>query len=263
MSITYERNQYQIPRGRVFFDPFDANDQPTGERPFGNCPGVTINIESEKADHYSSETGLRQKDASVVVEVSRAGELQCDNWSSSNLELFLAGTSETVTQNDDPVIDEEHVVIQGRHYQLGRSVGNPAGARNVTELVVTSDDTEPVPFAAGVDYEVDLAMGRIRIVPGGAIGDGDTILCSYEKPAATWDRVKTGAVSELRGALRVIADNASGANRDWYMPEVTLTPNGELPVIAEGVEFVPMGFSLEVLKPANGEAIYVDGRPAT
>lgn len=265
MAITYEENQYQIPRGRVFFSRIDpATDAYTGERPFGNCPGITINISAEKADHYSSEAGLAQKDKSIAVRVDRAGTLNCDNWSTSNVALFLSGNEDTVAQTADPVADETITVNQGLFYQLGQTTANPAGHRNVSTVVVKADaaGVAGATIAADGNYEVDAALGRIRIVPGGAIDDGDLIHVAYAKAAATWARVKTGSTSEITGALRVIADNASGANRDYYMPLVTLTAEGDLPIIAEGTDFVAMGFGLEVLKPANGEAIYVDGRPA-
>jgi hypothetical protein len=262
MAIIHESNQYQIPRGRVLFDPVNPNTGAlTGEAEFGNCPGFTVSIESEKADHYSSETGLRQKDASVTVEVNRTATITCDNVSVENLARFLSGTVETITQTSGTVADEEITVLKGRHYQLGRSDTDPAGARNITAVVVTSDDTVPVTYVANTDYAVDLELGRLQILAGGAIDNSELIHIAYSRPAKTWKRIKTGAATELAGAIRVISDNASGEDRDFYMPKVNLTPNGELPVIAEGTDFVTMEFSCEILKPANGEAIYVDGRP--
>ncbi len=262
MAIIHETNQYQIPRGRVLFDPVNPNTGLlTGEAEFGNCPGFTVSIESEKADHYSSETGLRQKDASVTVEVNRSATVTCDNVSVENLARFLSGTVETVTQASGTVADEELTVIKGRHYQIGRNDTNPAGARNITAVVVTSDDASPVTHVAGTDYALDLELGRLQILAGGAIADNAIIHVAYTRPAETWKRIKTGASTELAGAIRVISDNASGENRDFYMPKVNLTPNGELPVIADGTDFVTMEFTCEILKPANGEAIYVDGRP--
>lgn len=261
MALTFATNEYQIPRGKVFFDPYDTNDALTGERYLGNCPGVTINIDSQKADHYSSEGGLREKDASVLVEVNRAGTLNCDNISLANLGLFLSGTEETVTQTlNASASDDTITAIQGRYYQIGQTTANPAGDRNISSVVV-KDATDTTTFVAGTDYNVDLALGRIQILEGGAI-DNEVIHIDYARPAATWSRVKTGSAGELYGALRVVADNASGDNRDFYMPKVTLAPSGDLPVIQDGTEFVSMAFALEVLKPATGEAIYVDGRPA-
>jgi len=260
MALTYENNEYQIPRGKVFFDPFDANDALTGERYIGNCPGITINIASEKSDHYNSEGGLREKDASILVQVDRTGTLNCDNMSLANLQLFLSGTQEIVTQASTPVANEAHTVQQGRYYQLGQSVSNPAGVRNIGSVVVTNT-AGTTTYVAGTDYNIDTTMGRIQILTG-AIIDDQIIHVDYTPTATTWDRVKTGSTAELYGALRIVADNASGDNRDFYMPKVSLTPNGELPIVAEGIEFASMAFSLEVLKPANAEAIYVDGRPA-
>jgi hypothetical protein len=261
MAIIHAENEYQIPRGRVLFDPFNPTTGAlTGEEEFGNCPAFAVSISSEKADHYSSETGLRQKDKSVTVEVSRAAKIVCDNVSVANLARFLAGSVETVTQASGSVTDESITVTKGRQYQLGFSADNPAGARNVTAVVVT-DATAVTTYVVNVDYTVDLELGRIQILESGAIPDASIIKVDYTRPAKSWRRVKTGAVTEIAGALRVISDNASGENRDFYMPKVNMTPSGELPVIAEGTDFVKMEFDVEVLKPANAEAIYLDGRP--
>lgn len=260
MAIQNVTNEYQIPRGRVFFDQFDANEALTGEVPFGNCPSFNITIESEKSDHYSSESGLRQKDASVTVEVNRTATITCDNISAANLARYLAGTVETVTQTVGTVTDETITVYKGRQYQLGRTTSNPAGVRNVTDVVVTNS-AGTVTYVLNADYAVDLELGRLQILAGGAIADAESIKVDYSRPAKTWTRIKTGSSTELAGAIRVISDNASGENRDFYMPKVNLTPNGELPVITSDTDYVSMEFTVEILKPANADAIYVDGRP--
>ncbi|MDQ7990179.1 MAG: hypothetical protein REI09_11155 [Candidatus Dactylopiibacterium sp.] len=260
MALKYEKNEYQIPRGRVFFDPFDAAGLRTGESPFGNCPSFSISIESTKTDHYSSETGLRQKDGSVVVEVNRTAQITCDNVSAENLARYLAGSIEEVSQAATAVTDEAHTVLPGRFYQLGQTETNPAGARSVSALSVK--DSSDQLLTLGTDYAVDLELARLQILVGGAITDAEAVKVSYTPAAKKWKRIKTGAVTELAGALRVVADNAAGANRDYYGPSVTLTPSGELPVIADGTDWVTMTFDLELLKPANQEALYVDNRPA-
>jgi len=114
---------------------------------------------------------------------------------------------------------------------------------------------------AGTDYNVDTETGRVQIIEGGAITASTVVQFGYTPVAGTFESVKSGSTAELQGALRVVSDNATGGNRDWYMPKVTLTPNGDLALIAEGTDVVAMEFGLEVLKPANAEAIYCDGRP--
>lgn len=258
MALQFRKNEYVIPRGRVFFNPIDpATDQYLGEIYLGNCPSFTIAIETEKAEHYSSETGLRQKDASVLLEVKRNGSLTCDNMNAANVALFLSGSFGTVTQTTGNVTGEAISVIPGRYYQLGTTPTAPAGARKVSAVVVKNGATT---YTAGTDYVLDADRGILQILATGTIAAG-AITVDYTRAAATWEGIRTGGTGELKGALRVASDNATGGNRDFFMPEVSLIPSGELPVIADGTDFAQMQFSADVLKPANGEAIYVDGLP--
>ena len=132
--------------------------------------------------------------------------------------------------------------------------------RNVTAITVKNSGGTTT-YVAGTDYNVDTETGRVQIIEGGGIATGSEVQFGYTPVAASFESVKSGGKSELQGALRVVSDNATGGNRDWYLPKVTLTPNGDLPLIAEGTDVVAMEFGLEALKPANGEAIYCDGRP--
>lgn len=259
MPITHVENEYLIARGRAYFDPYDANERLTGEIDLGNCPGITITISTEKKDHYSSQTGLRQKDKTWNLQVDRTGTLTCDNFSPSNAALWLSGTVETKTQAATPVADELRSVIPGRQYQLGATAANPLGVRNVTDVTV-KNEAGTTTYVAGTDYNVDQATGRVQIIESGSIVAGN-VKFGYTPVAASFEAVKSGAKAELTGALRVVSDNPDGNNRDWYLPKVTLTPNGDLALIAEGDDNVTMEFGLEALKPANGEAIYCDGRP--
>lgn len=261
MAITNITNEYVIPRGRAFFDPYDGNDELTGEIAFGNCPGITVSITEEKAEHYSSEIGLSEKDASNSIKVERAGTLNCDNYSAANIGLWLSATTETVTQTDTPVTGELRSVIPGRQYQLGATTAKPLGIRNVTAITVKSEDGTTT-YDVTDDYNVDQETGRVQIVDGGAITAG-TVQFGYTPVAGTYEAMKTGSVASKTGALRIVSANATGKNRDFYMPKVTLTANGDLTVIAEGTstDYVSLAFDLEVLKPSNAEAIYCDGRP--
>lgn len=262
MPIQHIKSDYLIPRGKVYFNPYDANEQLTGEIPLGNCPGLSLSISTEKKAHYSSETGMRQQDASWPLQVDRAGKLTCDNFSPSNAALWLAGTHERKTQAATPVTGEMHFVLPGRQYQVGQTAQNPVGVRNVSEISVKSEDGSTV-YVAGRDYNIDLATGRVQIVEGGSstITAKTKVQFGYTPVAASFDSVKSGATPELTGALRVVSDNAAGSDRDWYLPKVVLTPSGDLSLIAEGDDVVAMEFDVEALTPPNGEAIYCDGRP--
>lgn len=259
MALVHEEQKYTIPRGRAYFDPENSSGELTGEIELGNCPSVTLTIATEKAEHFSSMTGLREKDASVIVQIDRTGSLVCDNMSTANFALWTSGTATARTQTATPVTGEMRAVMPGRFYQLGATAANPLGVRNVTAVTV-KNSAGTTTYDAGDDYNVDPETGRVQIVEGGAI-TASTVQFGYTPVAAAFDRVTTGSTAEIRGALRIVSDNATGGDRDWYMPRVTLTPDGDLPIIAEGTDFVQLSFGLEVLKPANAEAIYCDGRP--
>ncbi|UUE96188.1 hypothetical protein [Comamonas thiooxydans] len=73
------KKEYQIPRGRLVFYPFDADGRPAGGRQFGNCPGFSLSVEGDKAPHYSAQGGLREKDEDVLIEITRKASITTDN----------------------------------------------------------------------------------------------------------------------------------------------------------------------------------------
>lgn len=261
MPIQHTSNQYLIPRGRAYFDPFDANEALTGEIDLGNCPDIKLTVASEKAEHFSSQTGLKEKDGSWVVQINRTGSVTCDNFSPRIAALWLSGTHAVKQQAAVAVTGEVRSVLPGRQYQLGATPANPLGVRNVTEVTVKSEDGQ-TDFDAGMHFNVDTETGRVQILEleTGGIPAGK-VMFGYKPVAGRFESVASGAKAELSGALRIVSNNAAGGNRDWYLPKVTLSPNGDLTLIAEGTDPVSMEMGLEVLKPANAEAVYCDGRP--
>lgn len=255
------KKEYQIPRGRLVFYPVDANGKRLGGRQFGNCPGFSLSVEGDKAPHYSSQGGLREKDEEILIEVTRKASVTTDNISSANLGLFLSGTVETHTQASGAVTAEEHLVEPGRIYQLGVTGTAPTGARDISAVVVKSED-EVTTYVVDKDYLVDVGLGLLQIVEGGAIAAAAAVSVGYTRAEVSWERIKSGNGTDLKGALQLIADNAHGANRDWFFPSVTLSPTGELPLIQDGNDYSQIGLDVEILKPDNGEAVYVDGRAA-
>jgi len=84
------------------------------------------------------------------------------------------------------------------------------------------------------DYTLDTASGRFSIIPAGAIADGATIHAGYTPAAGTKTRVTSGDTGSNTGAVRFIADNATGENRDCYIASASLAASGDLPLITEG-----------------------------
>lgn len=259
-------NEVVIPGGKIYFDKFDANGVVTGERYLGDTSGAVVKIASTELEHRNTETGASVVDYKVVTKIDRTGEITIDTISTENVALFFLADTATVTQTSGSVTAEAITVKSGLYYQLGVSGGNPTGVRGVSAVVV-KNNAGTTTYVVGTDYTVDLTLGRIYIVPGGAIataaaGATTGIKVDYTKAANTRTQIATGSATEISGALRVVADNAAGEDRDFYAPSVTLAPSGDYTLKDDGSKFMTMKFALTILTPTSGSAVYIDGRAA-
>lgn len=254
-------NKYVLGRGKVYFSRFTdtTNLVPSGYRYIGNTPEFSLTVEAETLEHFSSDGGIKQKDETVAVDVTRTGQLTCDNIDVENIALFFFGTASTVTQalvgtNTDETIQD---VIQGCSYIVGRSASNPVGLRGLksSAIVVKVGSTVKT---LHTDYTVDTETGMIGIVSGGGIATGDDIIVTYQVLANTQTRVVSGATM-IEGSILFIADNPKGTNLDYVIPWVKVSPNGDYALKGEDWQSIPL--KLEILKPTTCEAIYCNGRP--
>lgn len=87
---------YVVGRGRLFFGQFRPGTRtPRGQLYFGNTPALSLSQSEDTLDHYSSEGGVRVKDASVSLQNDSSGSFQCDNISLPNLALWFRGYQST------------------------------------------------------------------------------------------------------------------------------------------------------------------------
>lgn len=262
---------YTVGRGRLFFDLFKpGSNTPTGERYLGNTPAFAPSNETEMLDHYSSEAGIRLKDASVMLQVDQNGSFTCDDISLDNLALFFLGEMEKQTL----VASTQNVsvypsVTKGRHYQIGVSEEMPSGVNHVDNVVLgyasvgvtipstgdisTMPDVTVVP-AAG-NYEVDLRKGRVYIEDDAPDFTNDLQLVIQYDIKGQSRNVMIGKNNTIYGSLRFISDNPVGENRDFYYPKVSLSPDGDYEL--KGDEWQVMGFTFQGLKLGNREMVYI------
>lgn len=261
MPLHPHTKQYAILSGEMYFEPL-VNGVYMGERYLGNAPSAEISIEPQKLDHYDADTNEVSKDFSFATRVDRTMTLTLDELSEENAALFFSAIASTVTQTATPVVDEPINDVQpGRYYQLGQTTGNPTGVRDISAVTVKVGAATK---AVNVDYLVDTTRGRIYIVPGGGISALDDILVSYTPAAGTRRRLASGAGTTVEGRMRFLANNLAGVNRDYYFPSVSVTPSGafQLKGGGENPQVGTLTLAVEILKPANAEAIYIDGMPA-
>lgn len=252
-------NNYTLGRGKVYlgrettFDQFSS----VGELYVGNSPSLMLNIESTSLDHYGSDGGINELDASVTTQVTRNGSMTFDDISPDNLLLFFLGTKATISQSTTAVVGEQHnSVLPGLFYQLGATDTNPQGVRNVGSVTVADDAAAT--FDEGTDFEVDTQTGRIYIVPGGGIVAGTDLRIGYTPTLSTRTRVISGS-KPVRGRLRYIEDNPAGENRTFLLPLVEISPSGDFDLKGDTWRTLP--FNLKALKRGSMAAVYIDGEP--
>jgi hypothetical protein len=251
-------NNYTIPKGKIYFD------DGTGEEYLGNTPGADLTIDTTDLPHYSSESGIREKDDTTLVEVNRKLAIIADNISVENWARFIIGEVGSVAQTAVAVTDQVLGAVplgkvkQGRYYQLGVTPGNPSGVRDVTGVDIKVGAASKT---LGTDYTLDAALARIYIVPGGGIADNDILLESYTPVAGSREQVVSASAAATTGAVRFVADNPKGTNRDIFLPSVNLKPTGTAKLKGDQPEYMQLGFEIEILKKdATTGAVYIDGR---
>lgn len=263
-------NNYTLGRGEIYFARRDALGRLGGERYLGNTPEFNTNFESETLDHYSSDRGIREKDASVILQINRTGSLITDNISPENVALFFFGEPQALTIAQATVTDEQVGVTgigieKGMFYQLGMTPANPSGARGIifpgTAGTMFTLKKGATTLVAGTDYVLNAPLGRVEILETSeTVLDGDMLTATYTVAASTRTRIISGS-SPIEGALRFVAHNPTGKNIDYFMPSVKLSPNGDYALKSDEWQQIP--FNVEILKPENMEAVYADDRALT
>lgn len=244
-------------KGELWFSPFaPGTEVGTGFEFLGNCPEFTLTPETEKLEHYSSMRGLRQKDASIVIEKMVNGSFTCDDIRPANLARFIGGTNTTLaTASATGSTFTIAEVVKGREYQLGTTASNPTGVRKITNATVAGTEDTPPTYVAGTDFVIDLDRGTIFIPLTSTLAEG--VVVTYDVTASTRDLIVTGT-EEIRGELKFKAYNQVGQRIDWWMPSVILTPGGDMTMISE--DWTTLPFSIECLIRGDLAFLYGDGQ---
>lgn len=256
-----EAMNYTLGRGELYFNKFKTGTQTgIGERYFGNTPEINTNIDSQSLDHFNSDRGVKEKDASVVLQTNRTGTFQTDHVSPENIALFYLGATQALTTAAATAQKDDFLDVEpGLFYQLGTSEANPTGARKVTNVVVKNKTTPATVYVLGADYLVNPDLGRVEVLVGGAIAKGDDITVTYDESASTREVVISGSQS-VEGSLRYVAQNPVGEQIDYFWPWVKIVPNGDFALKGDNWQTIP--FRFEILRRTGYEAVYASKRAA-
>lgn len=249
-------------RGRLYFERFAPGTRiPTGaERYLGSTQTVTVNQSETNLDHYSMEGGRKVKDRSVALSNDSGGAFTTDDISVENVALWYLGEAAVqVIASGTGLMSTYTDAKHDTYFQLGVSPATPQGARNVTGVTAAIGVT---PVTASGNYEVDLELGRVYIIPGapGITNGTADVVFTYGQSAGSETLIVPNG-EQIHGALRYIADNSEGDNDDRYWPYVKLAADGDHAL--KGDDWQNMGFTFEVLKrDASTKEVYITRRSA-
>lgn len=273
MAASENGKQYTIGKGRLYFDKYaEGSKTGTGERYLGNSPAVTVSASVDTLDHIDADQGMNVKDDQVTISNDMAVAFDLDSIDIENVALWYGGDADKMTVAAATSVDEpDFVMTPGTWKQLGANEDMPTGTRDITNVTISTvtppvaPATDPTVTAiTGTDltdnFEIDLELARIYMEPTSTLlsAEGVVLRVSYDQNAIEPTTV-IGRGDEIRGALRFIADNPKGENKDQFWPYVKLTSNGDYAL--KGDSWQQMSFNAEVLKKdATTERAYVTTR---
>ena len=133
----------------------------------------------------------------------------------------------------------------------------------VPGVLKVTDTAGTTTYVAGTDYKVDTTLkddviGRIWILEGGAITDGQALEVTYGCVGYTYKVVRAFKETQVEGFLRFVSGNPAGGQRELRIWRVSLTPTGDTALIGE--DWATLGFTGEILKDEVGhpESPYFD-----
>ncbi len=253
-----------IGRGKVYLAAMpDENTVGADFRYVGNTTSFKFNSEAETIDHYSSDSSIKLKDKSVILGVDYATEMVTDNMNSDNVAMFFLADKGSLVQSVVASSIETLVsILNGRSYQLGVTANAPTGLMGIDPTgFLVKVSPAGASLVDGVDYVMDLTSGVIHFLEGSILAvDGASIDVTYAVLGTTRDTIISGE-SQINVSLKYIADNPSGANRNWYLPKTLISPTGDFE-LKSGSDWQTMTFNMEALKLEGYGIAYANGMPA-
>ena len=133
----------------------------------------------------------------------------------------------------------------------------------VTDGTVVWENIGIITPVLDTDYTLDAAMGRFYIKPTARVHSTYPVswLAAYTTSAVSREQLLTSGTADVYGALRFIAANAKGINRDVYGCNVLLAPSGDIVFKGDSPAYAELSFDISFNVGANGEAaLVIDGR---
>jgi hypothetical protein len=186
-------SRYSLGRGVLWWSELDASDDPDGDGwvHLGNAPAFSTSLTRNFLDHFTSLSGLRDRDARIVIESLFDLRFQLDELTEMVAALFFSADPESYTNAAIAGFAEREMIEAvewGRSYEISDGTNRAHGVRaadltvelqGATQVVAAADRT--IAFVAATDKIVASSgdfgadgyrVGRNVVVTGTASNDG-------------------------------------------------------------------------------------------
>lgn len=225
MKPTADAQYHDLGAGSLLFNRFDANGNPTGFRPLGNCDAFGITATIEEIEKKDNTDGTRKTLIKVITASELSVNITLAEYRPDNLALALLGQKAVLTQAEETVTDEE---LNG---------GDPIELDiwyDLDGFKVDVDSVEQSGALSASDYEVNADGTMIRILSTGA-GIAAVTTWSGTRPALTGLQVQALTNARILGWLRFVSasNQVAGQRKQVDIFRIPLRPEGEIPFLSE------------------------------
>ncbi|AJQ26917.1 hypothetical protein [Pelosinus fermentans] len=131
--------------GKVFFDRWDNDGNPTGIRHLGNVPTFELNEEVTKITKKQSMYAAKTTYLEVVSEIKSTANITLEEFTPENLAMAFLGEEGVLLQTDESVSDEAYIASPGRIIQL-------KDAYNVSKVSIKPASTQVASISPAEAY---------------------------------------------------------------------------------------------------------------
>ena len=251
--------EYMLGRGKIKVAEITSGVA-TAYYALGNATEFNITPEIEDLEHYSTQTGAKTLDYTVLLSSKASLSLTIENINQRNMKWFLMGeqtayTNPTVAGITDIAIVAAGDIVLGTYVNLTKADGSRCYDIDATKLTVSSTNAAPVAMVKDTDYTVSAVEGQIFLISTStklatAIGAAEGLTATLTADATCIDsmyKVDAFTATDRKFKVQFIADDPKDSSKTEYLFfSVALRPNGDYSLIGDEFKTLPFTGKAEV-----------------
>lgn len=216
-------------------------------------PGVatfSISPKADKKEATSKDKGkYGQVVASVLLPQPTEFKISITDVDGPALAMALMGDLSTLSVGAGTVTDEQVTSAHNKYVDLAK--------KNITaaSVALTSSPTGTT-YTEGTDFEINYAMGWLKVLSTGSIPDSTALLIDYSHGAISGQKINGSTLAEVRGEFILDGQNlADGKDLTVYVDEGVVATDGEVDFMSD--DFVELSLAGTMVTQAGKSQPYV------